>query len=321
MNSRVAAAARWTAVALVVTYVGFLLCVLSWGMWRETTHRNRKPLPIILVTTPPREQVSPAIVIPLVKNRPWQTARVQIGDAIHEWILDTGAGSTLLFRERTPYSVYVRVGETGKVKFPFLGAQAESERVHFQMIAGTKRFHFARAHLISLKNLPKDFQKLTRGATIGILGVDFLKPFRFKLRRDALILLPSGSETPDHALPFEWNHAGHIQFRGTLYAQQAELPVQVVLDTGLGKNLPPLVLHPRVQNALSGAEREKHDRRLCLQLGNQTLHSLHYGVQERAIYEADVLLGAGALEHCTIVVDAPQRRIWFEPAEPDLPSR
>lgn len=220
-------------------------------------------------------------------------------------ILDT-ASTTVFFRERVPKAAYEEIGEEGTVRFLMYETEVPTQRVRLRARIADEKYTFLGAHLIRMKHLPPNLRKDLDKA-IGIIGIEFLRNQnrRFRITKESLTILPSSANIPTTAIPFSLNSQGHIQFETAVSQNGTTFPVSVVFDTGAGLNQP-VVLHPRI------ASRIALNAPLTLNLRSSSLRISRYGIQKRAVYDTDLIIGASVLRNYEVWIDFPHRKIWFE---------
>jgi len=155
---------------------------------------------------------------------------VTVGETRLNFIVDTGAGSSMIALEALkrlrPDDYELR----GAVSQEFSGGKVEAQRVALRSVAiATAPGVAIDVNAIAMSPLKEMF-----GADVdGVLGMEILSRYALRLdfRTQRIDLLPPETSAGDDAIPFEFNEHREILFPAQLDGK----PVTALLDSGAGQ--------------------------------------------------------------------------------------
>lgn len=260
------------------------------------------------------------------------------GTGPYNFLLDTGAGTSLITSPRLADSLGLRRGE----KFRVVGAGGQSTSLLAYQIDNVRlSLPGIEAPAMSLLVLSEDVLNLSGyvGMPIhGILGPEFFASFVVTVlpQQGTLVLQPPALFKAPHgntwtSLPLQIERSKAYLTVPVRLADSLQLPLKLVLDTGAGHalsleagshpqlHLPAHRLPAELGRGLTGVVRGQLGRVAQLQLGRYQLRSVLTSfpdgadVHGRADVPRNGNLGFELLKRFAFIIDYPHQRLWLRP--------
>jgi hypothetical protein len=242
------------------------------------------------------------------------TVPVQIGAQRGWMVFDTGAPFTLVFGDRLSTSTALTITNEAKtVSFPFweTSVVARIGLIKFLYVGklsiNNRKLSIIDIGSINKKNVPKWISD--NKDIFGILGMDLFENYTLIISKNYLkiINLLDNYHKQVSELKFYINNHSHIKIKIKIGSScKNMLESNAVLDTGMGYNVPPIILSPKF------AKRLHNPKSLCVELANHHIRLRQYGMQAKEYYPSDVMIGSRILNHYKIIINYSERWIAFD---------
>lgn len=244
-----------------------------------------------------------SVVIPLryFGEKSWPVVEVRVGSRTHRLLLDTG-GSTLMLAERVSLDPCDEMHKNIKVRFPALNYSTKAYESRADIYFGSKKSKLDRVLVASLKDMPPNLRGLFSHLS-GILGMDAIAGERVVLSAEAIYLTHSTPDIPQNAAPIEIDKQSRAWFWVRVCQRDRVLRVRALLDTGIGRDFPAVVISSELLKSLDEAC-------FILEAANVKMTVCEYGSTTNKMPK-EIYLGSAILNSYSVVVDFERKRLWF----------
>ncbi len=254
-----------------------------------------------------------SVIIPIRIVNGMLLTPVQIGARKGWMIFDTGNPFTIVFSDRLPAAAPLTVtSKVETVTFPFWETTVAARvGVLEHLYVGNLMIKNLEIKTIDINKIGKNISSVSDDNIIGILGMNLFDKNKLILSKDYIALDNSSDDYHKYSsrINFNINRNLFIQFKIKIGDRPTNMfEADAVLDTGMGYNLPAIILHPKLMKRF-----RKQPEQIYVELARHRIRLQQYGIQAKDFYPSEVMISTRILAHYKVIINYPERWIALEP--------